>query len=168
MSALSVPKSVHQTDRRLSRESHECSGQGPPASRPAQTESAQLAVLRAADSGRSAAPATGYDSSAPGRFCPCQPAWPTVPNPSSPPPGLNSGPHSQRRPHPGGRRRETRPRAVMGPRAQSWGLERRGGRYGTRAARAARRLRHHARRRLHGPAEARHGRGGSRAVWTPA
>ena len=86
------------------------------------------------------------------RFCPRrQPDWPTVPNPCTPPPGLNSGAHSQQRPHTGGRRRETRPRAVMGAGVQSWRLERRGGRYGTRARRAARRLRYHAHQRLHAP-----------------
>lgn len=95
------PQERHQTDRRLSRESHECSwaGTSPPPD-PLRRNPHSWPSWWAADSGRSVAPATGYDSSAPGRFCPCQPAWPTVlqppahhhlgstapPQPAAPPP----------------------------------------------------------------------------------
>lgn len=127
------------------------SGRGPPASGPAQAEPSQLPALPAADTGRPAAPITGDDSSAPVRSRPGrQPAWPMMPTASSPPPGLNAGAHSQQRPHPGGRHRETRPRAVTGARGPELGAGEERWSYGTRDARRAE-LRCHAHRRPHGP-----------------
>ena len=152
-SALSIPESLHRTDRRLvcaGRALSVLGGHLPPLDplrlNPHSWPSCRLQTPGAPP------PLSRDDSSAPVRFCPGrQPDWPTVPNPCTPPPGLNSSAHSQQRPHTGGRRRETRPRAVMGAGVQSWRLERRGGRYGTRARRAARRLRYHAHQRLHAP-----------------